>query len=63
MSVWLKTPKAGRTSLFSSSRTVGTMLGEYITNFVTDWDKVSATVSGYSNLLSRQRCPQLSTKM
>jgi hypothetical protein len=27
------------------SRTVGEMVGEYITNFVTDWDKVSATVS------------------
>ena len=32
--------------LCSPVRAAGTLLGEGIANFVTDWDKVSATVSG-----------------
>lgn len=35
-----------RTTQLQNVKTVGTMIGDYITNFVTDWDKVSATAAG-----------------
>ena len=34
---------------FFSCRAVGTLIGEGVSNFITDWDKVSATVSECSH--------------
>lgn len=35
-----------RATQLQNVKTVGKMIGDYITNFVTDWDKVSATAAG-----------------